>query len=110
MSDVLTEVLDAHGGLERWNRNGYALRTYLTTPFFMSMRGFVVEEAEAWYEGAEQWRHLRVPFPDDIAGHSRIQDFHFSLPAKRHAYLRASGRPVHEHVMVSIDLSDVRFS
>ncbi|MEU6097078.1 hypothetical protein [Streptomyces sp. NPDC047079] len=130
--------------LDRAYFNGYALWTYLTTPFLISMPGFAAEEAEPWQEGTERWRHLRVTFPDGIASHCGTQDFYFgedgllrrhdyhvdiaggfaaaqyvhdfvrvqgiSLPTKRRAYLRdVAGRPVHEHLMVSIDLSDVRF-
>jgi hypothetical protein len=131
--------------LDRAYFNGYALWTYLTTPFFMTMKGMVYEEGEPWNESpTEQWRHIRVTFPDDIASHSKVQDFYFGadfllrrhdyhvdiagafptaqyvyeieeadgikFPTKRRAYLRDSdGRPIHEHLMVSIDLSDLHF-
>jgi hypothetical protein len=36
--------------------NGYALWTYLTTPFHFAMPGFAVEEIEPWHEGDELWR------------------------------------------------------
>lgn len=131
--------------LDRAYFNGYALWTYLTTPFFAIMNGMGVEEAEPWNESStERWRHLRVTFPDDIASHSTVQDFYFGddyllrrhdyhvdiaggfaaaqyvydideadrikFPTKRRAYLRGSdGRPDHDHLMVSIDLSDVHY-
>ncbi|MGW2963936.1 hypothetical protein ACWDGI_36500 [Streptomyces sp. NPDC001220] len=132
--------------LDRAYFNGYALWTYLTTPFFMIMDGMIVEEKEAWAESpTKRWRGLRVTFPDAVASHSTVQDFYFGddlllrrhdyhvdiaggfaaaqyvtdfeegdgirFPTRRRAYLRGTdGRPDHDHVMVSIDLSDVRFS
>jgi hypothetical protein len=42
--------------------NGYAMWTYLTTPFFMAMPGFTVAEIPPWQEGSELWRGLRVRF------------------------------------------------
>jgi len=63
--------------LHRAYFNGYALWTYLTTPFFMAMPGFQVSEIDAWKEGDELWRGLRVRFPDHIASHSKEQDFYF---------------------------------
>ncbi|MGW7425354.1 hypothetical protein ACWGJB_35890 [Streptomyces sp. NPDC054813] len=132
--------------LDRAYFNGYALWTYLTTPFFMIMDGMAVEEKEPWTESpTEAWRRLRVTFPDAVASHSTVQDFYFGddlllrrhdyhvdiaggfaaaqyvtdfeegdgirFPTRRRAYLRGpDGRPDHDHVMVSIDLSDVHFS
>ena len=57
--------------LHRAYFNGYALWTYLTTPFFMAMDGFEVTEIPALQEGGELWRGLRARFPDYIASHSR---------------------------------------
>jgi hypothetical protein len=124
--------------------NGYALWTYLTTPFLLAMDGVRVEETEAWREGTETWRVLRAYFPGSIETHSIIQDFFFgedlmlrrhdynvniaggfnaaqltsdyvvadgiSLPTKRRAYTRGPDRrPILEMLMVSIDISNVRF-
>jgi hypothetical protein len=50
--------------------NGYAMWTYLTTPFLMAMPGFEVAEISPWREGGELWRGLRARFPDNIASHS----------------------------------------
>jgi hypothetical protein len=46
--------------LDRAYFNGYALWTYLTTPFHFAMPGFAVEEIEPWREGDELWQGLRV--------------------------------------------------
>jgi hypothetical protein len=124
--------------------NGYALWTYLTTPFLLAMDGVRVEETEAWREGTEMWRVLRAYFPGAIETHNLIQDFFFGedlmlrrhdysvniaggfnaaqltsdyvvadgirLPTKRRAYTRGPDRrPILEMLMVSIDISNVRF-
>jgi hypothetical protein len=49
--------------------NGYAMWTYLNTPFLMALPGFQVEEIEPWREGEETWRVLRVTFPAEIESH-----------------------------------------
>jgi hypothetical protein len=130
--------------LHRAYFNGYALWTYLTTPFLLAMDGVRVEETEAWREGTETWRVLRAYFPGAIETHNLIQDFSFGedlmlrrhdysvniaggfnaaqltsdyvvadgirLPTKRRAYTRGPDRrPILEMLMVSIDISNVRF-
>ncbi len=42
--------------LHRAYFNGYAMWTYLTTPFLMAMPGFEVAEISPWQEGGELWR------------------------------------------------------
>jgi hypothetical protein len=131
--------------LHRAYFNGYALWTYLTTPFLLTMPGFEVVEIESWQEGEERWRGLRATFPPEIASHSTVQDFYFGdddllrrhdydvdvaggfggaqyvydmvkvdgihLPTKRRAYRRGADRhAILDQVMVSIDISDIRFS
>ncbi|MFJ3762824.1 hypothetical protein [Streptomyces sp. NPDC090080] len=131
--------------LDRAYFNGYALWTYLATPFFMTLDGFTVEETKPWVEGNEEWRCLRVTFPEAIASHCRVQLFYFGsdfllrrhdynvdiaggfaaaqyvydlteadgfvVPTKRRAFLRASdGTARRDHLMVSIDVADIRFS
>jgi hypothetical protein len=131
--------------LDRAYFNGYALWTYLTTPFHFAMSGFDVEEIAPWHEHEELWRGLRVTYPPDIASHSRQQDFYFgsdfrlrrhdyhveasggfaaaqyvfepvtvegiTFPTKRRAYMRdPSLLPIHDRLMVSIDISDVSLS
>lgn len=69
--------------------SGEALWTYLTTPFLFSQPGFSVsEEPEVWHEGGEDWRRLRVAFPDEIASHTREQLFYFGPDGllRRHDY------------------------
>jgi hypothetical protein len=131
--------------LHRAYFNGYALWTYLTTPFLFKMPGVETQLVEPWSEGDEIWQRLRVRFPPNLATHSDVQDFFFDrhfmlrrhdysvdvaggfaaaqlvydyaevqglrLPTKRRAYQRGTDdRPIKEPLMVSIDLSNIRFS
>jgi hypothetical protein len=80
--------------LDRAYFNGYALWTYLTTPFHFAMSGFEVEDIAAWREQGELWSGLRVTYPPNIASHSRQQDFYFGPDCllRRHDYhVEASG-------------------
>lgn len=63
--------------LHRAYFNGYALWTYLTTPFLLASPGVDVEEIEAWRQVREIWRGLRARFPGGIATHSPVQSFYF---------------------------------
>jgi hypothetical protein len=74
--------------LHRAYFNGYAMWTYLTTPFLLAMDGVRVEELEPWQEGGETWRVLRAYFPGPIDTHSGVQDFFFGKDLKlcRHDY------------------------
>src|SRR5262245_7410422 len=60
--------------LQRAYFNGYAMWTYLTSPFLLVMNGVLVEEAEPWREDSETWHVLRVQFPGSIETHSLIQE------------------------------------
>jgi hypothetical protein len=46
---------------------GYAMWTYLNTPFLFALPGVHTEEIEPWQENGEMWRRLKVEFPQDIA-------------------------------------------
>jgi hypothetical protein len=74
--------------LDRAYFNGYALWTYLTTPFLLAMPGFTVTEIAPWQEGDELWRGLRATFPSEIVTHSTHQDFYFGADRllRRHDY------------------------
>jgi hypothetical protein len=74
--------------LHRAYFNGYALWTYLTTPFLLVLPGVQVQEIAPWTERDERWRRLRARFPADIATHSEEQDFFFGpdLLLRRHDY------------------------
>jgi hypothetical protein len=47
--------------------NGYAMWTYLNTPFLLKWHGVEVEEEEPWREGGEVWRVLRAYLPGRLA-------------------------------------------
>jgi hypothetical protein len=74
--------------LHRAYFNGYAMWTYLTTPFLLAMKEVRVEETEPWQEGPETWRVLRAYFPGSIETHNSVQDFFFGedLLLRRHDY------------------------
>ena len=129
----LTTPWDA---LHRAYFNGYALWLYLTSPFVLALPGVSVTEIAPVQENGEDWAGLQGDFPSEIATHSRLQEFYFGpdnllrrhdyrvdvaggfsamqyvdeiveadglrVPTKRRAY-RA------DQLMVSIDLSDIRF-
>jgi hypothetical protein len=56
---------------------GYATWNYLTTPFMLVRKGFLVEALEPLPGTLEQFTRLRVTFPADIPTHSRQQIFYF---------------------------------
>ncbi|MFJ3233936.1 hypothetical protein [Streptomyces sp. NPDC086787] len=74
--------------LDRAYFNGYALWTYLTTPFLLVMPGVAVTGIQPWREGGELWPGLRATFPPGFAGHSTEQDFYFGPDRllRRHDY------------------------
>jgi hypothetical protein len=79
---------DNWGPLNGATFTGYALWTYLTTPFFIAMPGFQIEEIEPWQEKNEKWYGVKVEFPSEILSHSRVQYFYFGndFLLRRHDY------------------------
>ena len=83
-----------HGLDTPWDRlqlayfAGYAMWTYLTTPFLFAMDGVSAEELPPWHENGEPWRRLKVTFPQGIATHSTVQTFYVGSDGllKRHDY------------------------
>jgi hypothetical protein len=67
---------------------GYAMWTYLTTPFLLKLPGFKVEEVEPWEEHGETWRGLKATFPPSVPSHSTEQVFYFDRSGllRRHDY------------------------
>lgn len=123
------------GPLHRAVFNGYAMWTYLTTPFLLAQPGFVTTETTP----------LEVRFPPAVMGHSETQEFYFGpdlllrrhdyrvdvaggfrgvhyvydyvesggikLPTRRRAYQADErNRPIFDPVMVSIDILDITFT
>ena len=68
--------------------NGYAMWTYLTTPFLFKLPGFRVEEVEPWKEEGETWRRLSVTFPANVHSHCTVQTVYFDAGGilRRHDY------------------------
>jgi hypothetical protein len=67
---------------------GYAMWTYMNTPFLFALPGVQAKEIDAWEENGEVWRRLKVTFPLNIATHSTEQTFYFDQQGllKRHDY------------------------
>src|SRR5258706_7507798 len=63
--------------LHRAYFNGYALWTYLTSPFLLAAPGVEVADIAPLLEDDETWRGLRASFPEHVATHSPEQDFYF---------------------------------
>jgi hypothetical protein len=98
---VIEELLRPGASLEgqtlesKWNRLqliyfvGYAIWSYMTTPFCFTMPGFATQEIEPWKQGNETWRRLKVTFPDYLARHSKEQIYFFGSDGllRRHDYV-----------------------
>jgi hypothetical protein len=80
---------------------GCAMWTYMNAPFFLARPDIQSEEIEAWQEGGEAWRRLKVRFPTDIATHSTEQTLYFDQKGllKRHDY----------HVEISGDIGAAHY-
>jgi hypothetical protein len=78
------ESFNGHTLMTAWDAQhlayftGYAMWTYLTTPFLFELSGFNTEEIAPWEEEGEIWRRLKVTFPAWIHSHSREQIFYFN--------------------------------
>ena len=46
---------------------GYAMWTYMNTPFLFALPGIETDELDSWQENGEDWRRLKVTFPERIA-------------------------------------------
>ncbi|MEV6094971.1 hypothetical protein [Nocardia sp. NPDC051981] len=53
--------------------SGYAMWTYLSEPYSLTLPGVYIEQLGAWHEQGETWRRLAVQYPDTIATHSPNQ-------------------------------------
>lgn len=78
--------------LDRGYFNGYAMWTYLTTPFFMLRPELKVTEIEPLEDRGEMWKGLSVTFPPNFATHSSVQNFYFGKDnlIRRHGYYVAA--------------------
>ncbi|MBW0019964.1 MAG: hypothetical protein JO236_20805 [Mycobacterium sp.] len=74
--------------LQRAYFNGYALWTYLTTPFLMTLPGFDVAEIDPIEDDGQRWFGLQARCPNHFASHSAMQEFYFGSDflLRRHDY------------------------
>ena len=63
--------------LQRAYFNGYALWTYLTSPFLLTLPGFTVREIDPVEEDGVMLDGLQVRFGDAFVSHSALQEFYF---------------------------------
>lgn len=63
--------------LQRGYFNGYAMWTYLNSPFLLAYPGVTVTEIDPVEEGSQTCRGLQAHFPAGIASHSTAQEFYF---------------------------------
>ena len=88
------DSFQGHGLATRWDAQhlvyfaGYAMWTYLTTPFLFKLPHVQPEEVEPWDEDGETWRRLEVTFPASVHSHSAVQTFYFDASGilRRHDY------------------------
>ena len=68
--------------------SGYAIWTYLTSPFLLKLPNVKTEEIVPWDEQGHLWRRLKVTFPPEIATHCTEQIFYFDNEGllRRHDY------------------------
>ncbi len=98
--------------LHRAYFNGYALWTYLTTPFLLALPGVSVTDIEPVLENGEKWAGLRARFPSGIATHSTVQEFYFGDDhlLRRHDYRVdvAGGFPAVQYVDDIVEADGIR--
>ena len=82
------ELMTPWDPLQRAYFNGYAMWTYLTTPFLMTLPDFTVTEIDPVEDHGERWYGLQAQFPDRFASHSHRQEFYFDTDflLRRHDY------------------------
>lgn len=74
--------------LQRAYFNGYALWTYLTSPFLFALPGFTTRELAPVEDDDRTLRGIQVTFAPDFVSHSSTQEFYFGedLLVARHDY------------------------
>ena len=74
--------------LQRAYFNGYALWTYLTSPFLLALPGLYARELDPVDENGVELTGFQVEFGPDFASHSTLQEFYFGpdLLLARHDY------------------------
>jgi hypothetical protein len=97
--------------LQRAYFNGYALWTYLTTPFLLALDGVRVREIAPVADNGETWSGLQAQFPPELASHSTVQEFYFGDDRllRRHDYRVdvAGGFPAVQYMSGSIEADGI---
>jgi hypothetical protein len=98
--------------LQRAYFNGYALWTYLTTPFLFALEGVSVREIARVEDNGESWVGLQAQFPPEIATHSSVQEFYFGEDhlLRRHDYRVdvAGGFPAVQYVHDMVEADGIK--
>jgi hypothetical protein len=106
------ELSTAWDPLQRAYFNGYALWTYLTTPFLLTLNGLAVCEIAPVTEDGQTWRGLQAQFPSEIATHSSVQEFYFGDDnlLRRHDYRVevAGGFPAVQYVYDLVEADGIK--
>jgi hypothetical protein len=99
--------------LQRAYFNGYALWTYLTTPFLLTLEGVSVLEIAPVEDHGESWAGLQAEFPPEIESHSRFQEFYFGEDhlLRRHDYRVdvAGAFPAVQYVTDIVEADGIKF-
>jgi hypothetical protein len=98
--------------LQRAYFNGYAMWTYLTTPFLLTLDGMAVQEIAPMEDNGVIWAGLRAQFPPEIATHSSVQEFYFGDDGllRRHDYRVdvAGGFPAVQYVYDIVEADGIK--
>jgi hypothetical protein len=67
---------------------GYAMWNYLTQPFTFALDGFETSQLDTWQVQGEEWRRLRVVWPEYLATHTAEQTIYVGNDGliRRHDY------------------------
>jgi hypothetical protein len=99
--------------LQRAYFNGYALWTYLTTPFLLTLEGVSVLEIAPVEDQGESWIGLQAEFLPEIESHSRFQEFYFGEDhlLRRHDYRVdvAGAFPAVQYVTDIVEADGIKF-
>ena len=99
--------------LQRAYFNGYALWTYLTTPFLLALEGVSVQEIAPVQDAGETWVGLQAHFPPEIESHSTVQEFYFGQDhlLRRHDYRVdvAGAFPAVQYVSGNVEAEGIKF-
>ena len=99
--------------LQRAYFNGYALWTYLTMPFLLTLDGVSVREIAPVEDNGQTWAGLQAEFPPEVATHSSVQEFYFGDDhlLRRHDYRVdvAGGFAAVQYVSDIVDAAGIKF-